>query len=192
MELWTFCSFAQQGLLLGILVRNFVVETGAFGAGQPESCAEWFFLCEREAVSWSGVKAVFPILYSCQTQQLRSHQGQSLVKKWSWKRSAKVIKKKEKKRRNKTQGQKYRVIYFKATKPLSTNQMSCSHTPGEVGQRHIEQQQLAGKDKRRNTQALYTRKVNKTQVTAIQMGRAISAEREEQRQEVWRRIRWKQ
>lgn len=52
--------------------------------------------------------------------------------------------------------------------------------------------QLAGKDKRRNTWALYTRKVNKTQVTAIQMGRAISAEREEQRQEVRSGGRWKQ
>lgn len=50
--------------------------------------------------------------------------------------------------------------------------------------------QLAGKDKRRNTWALYTRKVNKTQVTAIQMGRAISAEREETKagSEEWREV----
>lgn len=106
------------------------------------------------------------------------------------KRSAKVKRKrkKETKHRVKNTGS----LILKQEKPLSTNQRSCLHTHGEVGQRHIEQQQLAGKDKRRNTQALYTRKVNKTQVTVIQMGRAISAEREEQRQEVWSRIRWKQ
>lgn len=190
MELWTFCSSARASL--GNIGAEFCCWDRCIWSWTAWELCRMIFLCEREAVGWSGVKAVFPILYSCQTQQLRSHQGQSLVEKWSWKRSAKVIKKKEKKIRNKTKGQKYRVIYFKATKPLSTNQMSCSHTPGEVGQRHIEQQQLAGKDKRRNTQALYTRKVNKTQVTAIQMGRAISAEREEQRQEVWSRIRWKQ
>lgn len=62
-----------------------------------------------------------------------------------------------------------------------------------VGQRHIEQrQQLGDQDKRRNMWALYTRKVNKTQVTAAPMGRAISDEVKEQRQEVESGRRWKQ
>lgn len=47
----------------------------------------------------------------------------------------------------------------------------------------------AGKDERGNTWAIYTGKVNKTQVTLIQVGRAIGAERKEQRQEVWRDMR---
>lgn len=47
----------------------------------------------------------------------------------------------------------------------------------------------AGKEERGNTWAWYTGKVNKTQVTLIQMGRAIGAERKKQRQEVWRDTR---